>query len=203
MTNTEFPRGVDIATFHDHCVHTEGWAQDAPVQFASGVWRFIELNHRHNSLLWAEEDQARRKHVPDSEIAANKRVIDRNNQARNDAIEKIDEILLTELTTVTRQPDAWFNSETAGSIVDRMSVLSLKIYHMGLQVQRTDTDESHREACQLKVARLKEQREDLAGCFDRLLTQAREGTAYFKVYRQFKMYNDPTLNPYLYSSKSS
>ena len=202
MTDTEFPRGADIAAFHDHCVHTEHWEQDAPVQFASGVWRFIELNHRHNSLLWAEEDQARRKHVPDSEIAANKRAIDRNNQARNDAIEKIDEVLLTELADVVLQADAWLNSETAGSMVDRMSVQSLKMYHMNLQTQRTDADEAHRETCRQKVLRLKEQRADLTECFDRLLQSAREGTAYFKVYRQFKMYNDPTLNPYLYSAQN-
>ena len=201
MTEILFPRGTDIASFHDQCVHTERWALDAPVQFSSGVWRFIELNHRHNSLLWAEEDQARRKHVPDSDIAANKRAIDRNNQARNDAIEKIDEILLTALADAPHKPDARLNSETAGSMVDRMSVLSLKIYHMNLQTQRTDADEAHRDACGQKVLRLKEQREDLAGCFDRLLAQARDGTAYFKVYRQFKMYNDPTLNPYLYSQK--
>lgn len=201
MTETTFPRGAEIAAFHDRCVHTARWEQDAPVQFLSGVWCFIERNHRHNSLLWAEEDQARRKNVPDSEIAANKRAIDRNNQARNDAIEKIDEVLLTELAAVPRKTDAWLNSETAGSMVDRMSVLSLKMYHMNLQTQRADADEAHRDACAQKVIRLKEQREDLAACFDRLLQAAREGTAYFKVYRQFKMYNDPTLNPYLYSQK--
>lgn len=199
MTDTQFPRGADIAAFHDRCVHTDAWALAAPVQFTAGVWRFIELNHRHNTLLWAEEDQARRKNVADAEIAANKRVIDRNNQARNDAIEKIDEILLTELAGITPQADAWLNSETAGSMVDRISVLSLKIYHMNLQTLRTDVDAAHRDACTQKVARLKEQRGDLAACFDRLLSEARQGRAYFKVYRQFKMYNDPTLNPYLYS----
>lgn len=201
MTEIKFPRGADIAAFHDQCVHTERWALDAPIQFSTGVWRFIELNHRHNNLLWSEEDQARRKNVADAEIAANKRVIDRNNQARNDAIEKIDEILLTELASITPQAEAWLNSETAGSMVDRLSVLALKIYHMNLQTLRTDVDAAHRDACAQKVLRLQEQRGDLAECFDRLLKAAREGKAYFKVYRQFKMYNDPTLNPYLYSQK--
>lgn len=190
----------EIVAFHDACATQTGWGHTAP-RFESGAWHFIELNHRHNTLLWGEEDQARRKNVPDSEIAANKRAIDRHNQARNDAIEKIDEILLTTLADVPRQSDAWLNSETAGSMVDRMSVLSLKIYHMGLQTQRTDADEAHRESCRQKVARLKEQRADLAACFDRLLAYAAAGRAYFKVYRQFKMYNDPTLNPYLYSQK--
>lgn len=201
MTDTSSPRGADIVAFYDHCVNNDRWAQDAPTQFTAGVWRFIELNHRHNTLLWAEEDQARRKNVPDAEIAANKRAIDRNNQARNDAIEKIDEVLLTELADITLRADAWLNSETAGSMLDRMSVQSLKIYHMNLQTLRADADADHREACMQKVARLKEQRGDLAECFDRLLAQAREGKAYFKVYRQFKMYNDPTLNPYLYSAQ--
>lgn len=201
MTETLFPHGADISAFYDQCIHTEGWALNAPVQFTAGVWRYIELNHRHNTLLWDEEDQARRKNVADAEIAANKRAIDRNNQARNDAIEKIDEVLLTELADVALQADAWHNSETAGSMLDRMSVQSLKIYHMHLQTQRTDADATHRETCTQKVIRLQEQRGDLAQCFDRLLKASREGSAYFKVYRQFKMYNDPTLNPYLYSQK--
>ncbi|OGI49357.1 MAG: hypothetical protein A3B81_05840 [Candidatus Muproteobacteria bacterium RIFCSPHIGHO2_02_FULL_65_16] len=190
-----------ISEFHDACVNTTGWADSAPPRFTEGAWKHIELNHRFNSLLWGEEDQARRRDVADSEIAANKRAIDRYNQQRQNAIESIDESLLQRLVEVKPSADARQNSETAGSIVDRLSILSLKIYHMRQQTLRTDVDRTHIEACRRKLNVLMEQRADLQQCLDALLRDAVAGRAYFKVYRQFKMYNDPTLNPYLYGKK--
>ena len=165
------------------------------------VWPWIEANHRHNRLLWDEEDRARRRDVADASIAANKRAIDGYNQRRNDAIEKIDEALLERLAGVSPASDAWHNSESAGSIVDRLSILSLKIFHMRAETTRADATDAHRESCRQKLARLALQRADLARCLDTLLARAAEGRAFWRVYRQFKMYNDPTLNPYLYGGK--
>ncbi|MEW6331583.1 MAG: DUF4254 domain-containing protein [Pseudomonadota bacterium] len=194
--------GQRISEFHDRCTGHPGWAREAPAQHDSGVWQFIELNHRYNSLLWAEEDQARRRDVADSEIAANKRAIDGFNQKRQDAIERIDEELLTRLAGVRPSADAWQNSETAGSMIDRLSILSLKIHAMRLQTQRADASAEHVAACQQKLEVLLTQRGDLQRCLDRLLAEAVKGRAFFRVYRQFKMYNDPALNPYLYQKKT-
>lgn len=196
-------RAADILAFHDQCVANRSWAKQSPAQFAEGLWQFIELNHRFNNLLWDEEDLARRKDVADSEIAANKRAIDGYNQKRNDAIERMDEVILSSLATVTPANDARLNSETAGSMIDRISILALKIFHMGLQTQRTDASAEHIANCQAKVARLTEQRNDLSACLEALLADCSAGRAYYKVYRQFKMYNDPTLNPYLYGQKKT
>jgi hypothetical protein len=189
-----------ILVFHSRCTANRSWAKCGEREFAEGVWSCIELNHRFNNLLWDEEDLARRIDVGDADIAVNKRAIDRYNQNRNNAIENIDECILSSLAGITRQEDAWLNSETAGSMIDRMSILSLKIFHMGLQLQRTDVDAAHIESCTQKQARLCEQRDDLAACFDKLLSECRSGRGYYKIYRQFKMYNDPTLNPYLYGA---
>jgi hypothetical protein len=161
----------------------------------------IEHNHWHNCRLWEQEDLARRRNVSDAEIAANKRAIDRYNQSRNDAIERIDEELLAALRDVPLQSAARLSSETAGAMIDRLSILALKIHHMRLQTERQDVGPDHIEACSAKLARLVEQRANLAGCLDRLLEEARRGESYFKVYRQFKMYNDPKLNPAIYSEK--
>ena len=195
----------DVGALAICAAHDADLARDAgsAVQFAesAGVWRWIEANHRCNRLLWDEEDRARRRDVPDAAIVANKRAIDGYNQRRNDAIEKIDESLLQRLANVTPAPDAWHNSETAGSIVDRLSILSLKIFHMRAETIRTEATEAHRAACREKLARLELQRADLARCFDTLLAHASEGRAFWRVYRQFKMYNDATLNPYLYGGK--
>ncbi len=187
-----------IRAFHERTFREPGWGKDDSTEFDEGVWRFIERNHRCNVLLWMEEDQARRTDVADREIAANKRAIDRYNQARNDAIENIDESLLSRSAGVRRHDDARRNSETAGAIIDRLSILNLKVFHMGLQAGRRDASAEHIDTCRARLSRLTEQRGDLMESLDALLRETAAGTAWFKVYRQFKMYNDPTMNPYLY-----
>jgi hypothetical protein len=191
MRSAELPASSEIIAFHDHRVASTGWEPKTP----------IEANHWHNCMLWEQEDLARRRNVPDSEIAGNKRAIDSHNQKRNDSIERIDEGLLEVLEKVKRKPGARLNSETAGAMIDRLSILALKIHHMRLQTERADVDREHIESCRERLVRLIEQRADLAGCLDRLLLEAQRGEAYFKIYRQFKMYNDPKLNPALYGRK--
>jgi hypothetical protein len=188
-----------LTAFHDSRHAIAGWAKSGAVEHSHGVWQAVEDNHRFNCLLWDEEDLARRRNVPDAAIAANKRAIDANNQKRNDAIERIDEHL-SGLISNTKE-NAKLSSETPGAMTDRLSILSLKIHHMRLQTQRSDVERAHVENCLLKLDRLNEQRSDLAACLDRLLAEAARGESYFKVYRQFKMYNDPALNPAIYGEK--
>jgi len=195
------PRAHELGTFHDDRHGIAGWAKSAGAPQSSALWQAIEDNHRCNCLLWDEEDLARRRNVPDAEIAGNKRAIDGYNQRRNDAIEQIDGQLLQLLSGAPASPQARLSSETPGAIIDRLSILSLKIHHMRLQTQRTEVDAKHIEACRAKLARLEEQRDDLGACFDRLLAECARGETRFKVYRQFKMYNDPALNPAIYGEK--
>jgi hypothetical protein len=200
---------ADVTALHDRLLSAEGWPQAEPPPPAGSLWRWIQANHRSNSGLWAEEDLARRTTVADAEIAANKRAIDRHNQARNDATERVDELLLLALGVLdegSARSDAplapvpagmRLNSETAGSMIDRLSILSLKLKAMAAQARRDDVDEAHRVASRAKWERLIQQRQDLAGCLDTLLADTASGRACFRVYRQFKMYNDPSFNPEL------
>ncbi|NDY93723.1 DUF4254 domain-containing protein [Ideonella livida] len=202
-----------VLDWHDACLARADWpVSDAPLTEAGpeqGLRFWILSNHRFNNLLWNEEDLARRTQVSAEEIAANKRAIDRYNQARNDATERVDELLLIALGLVEPEsartdapvsrvaPGARLNSETAGSMVDRLSIMALKARAMREQTQRTDVDDAHRASSQAKLDRLLAQRADLGRCLDELLADSLAGRAYFKVYRQFKMYNDPRLNPAL------
>jgi Protein of unknown function (DUF4254) len=199
---------AEVVAGHDAALAEPGWPPaEEPEPATLADW--VRRNHRFNSLLWAEEDLARRTRVADAEIAANKRAIDRFNQARNDATERVDELLLLALGLVdgasarsdaprsTVGAGARLNSETAGSMVDRLSILALKLHAMRRQCERDDADEAHRAASRVRLARLLEQRADLGACLDALLADAAAGRAFFKVYRQFKMYNDPRFNPEL------
>ena len=204
----------DIAALHDALLAAPAWPGAEPPPRPGALWTWVQANHRFNSLLWREEDLARRTTVADAEIAANKRAIDGFNQARNDATERVDELLLVALglvdaesartdAPVSRVPaGARLNSETAGSIVDRMSIMALKVHAMTAQILRQDVDAAHREASAVKLARLRQQRADLGDCLDALLAESAAGKSYFKVYRQFKMYNDPRMNPVLVAERS-
>lgn len=204
------PSFQEVVTLHDRLLAHPGWPQQEPAAAAADeVLRWVQANHRFNSLLWGEEDLARRTQVADGEIAANKRAIDRHNQARNDATERVDELLLVRLGLVdeasartdaprsTVPAGSRLNSETAGSMIDRLSIMALKVHAMRAQTERRDVDDAHRDSSRAKLARLLEQRADLGACLDALLADAQAGRAHFKVYRQFKMYNDPRFNPAL------
>lgn len=156
-----------------------------------------------NYFLWHVEDEARRTDVDDSDIADCKRRIDAHNQRRNDLIERVDACLVG-LVGPLLPADASdrFNTETVGSALDRLSIMALKVYHMGEQAERADVDDEHRSNCAKKLAVLEEQRADLAACVLELLDEYAAGTKRPKVYYQFKMYNDPKLNPSLYAPKS-
>jgi hypothetical protein len=165
-------------------------------QRSSGVWHWIERNHRCNGCLWDEEDRARRTDVADAEIVRCKRSIDRYNQQRNDAVEAIDVCLLEAIGEAPA--GAVLHSETPGAMIDRLSILSLKIHHMRHESERREAGAEHMRSCAAKLERLVQQRRDLSGCLDRLLRELAAGRACFRLYRQFKMYNDPALNPCLY-----
>ena len=161
----------------------------------------LELAYR-NYLLWHEEDKARRTDVDDSAIAVVKRAIDKLNQQRNDLIEKLDEAILAEVSHRIPDPATEeINSETPGSIVDRISIMSLKVYHMAEDSRRDDIDADHRERSLHRLAVLRLQRHDLYRALDQLLADYLAGRKQMKLYKQFKMYNDPALNPELYRSR--
>ncbi|MCC5816174.1 MAG: DUF4254 domain-containing protein [Leptospira sp.] len=151
-----------------------------------------------DTIQWHIEDEIRRPDIPLDDIMTLKRRIDKLNQDRTDTVEKIDDFIGGLLKDVTPAQNARLNSESPAWLVDRMSILELKIYHMQEQVDRTDVDREHIDKCQTKLSVLLEQRQDLSRCLDELIDDYLKGAKKFKVYRQMKMYNDQNLNPALY-----
>lgn len=178
------------------------WHEVEPAHAQQGLQGKVCDLHRFNFLLWHEEDIARSPAVTDARIAAVKRAIDGYNQARNDAIEKLDDWLIGELATrlVVARAEAPAATETPGAAIDRLSILELRRFHMREQAERPDASPEHRAKAAEKLAVLDAQRDHLVTALDRLLAEIFSGARPLRVFRQMKMYNDPTMNPYLYQA---
>jgi len=199
--NSELARLVDargIASRQD--AWTKEWHSAPPSDSrAEDFAAAVRAQHWANFELWHLEDEARAPGASDHEIANVKRGVDRVNQRRNDLMERCDGLLL-EALAATELPatDAPLHSETPGLILDRMSILALKIFHTREETLRADAPEGHVERNRERLRMLEEQRGDLAGCLDALWAEVARGERRFKLYRQLKMYNDPALNPAVY-----
>ena len=158
------------------------------------------LYHKNwiDTVQWHLEDIIRDPHIDPVEALSLKRRIDRSNQDRTDLVEQIDSYFRELYAKVKVLPDARINTESPAWAVDRLSILALKIYHMKEQVERPEASAEHKAKCQAKLDVLLEQQVDLSTAIDQLLEDIEAGRKYMKVYRQMKMYNDPSTNPVLY-----
>jgi hypothetical protein len=164
----------------------------------------VARQHRANFDLWHIEDEARTPGASDAQLADVKRRIDSTNQLRNDLAEELDRTLLHWLASQSLpQEEAPLNSESPGLIIDRLSILALKIYHTREEASRANAAPEHAQRNRARLAILLEQRTDLASCLDSLWAETLAGTRRFKLYRQLKMYNDPALNPAIYRNAPS
>ena len=154
-----------------------------------------------DAVQWHLEDIIRDPAIDPVKALAIKRRIDKSNQDRTDLVELIDSFFLDKYKHVKVSPNATINTESPAWAVDRLSILTLKIYHMREEVERADATPEHKERCERKLAVLLEQKKDLSLALDQLLTDIHDGKKYMKVYKQMKMYNDPSLNPVLYGKK--
>lgn len=174
---------------------------DAPVQNPYPAQTFEALLYSKNwidTVQWHLEDIIRKTDIDPAVGILLKRRIDKSNQERTDLVEKVDDYFLEQFRNVVPKQGARMNSETPAWLLDRMSILMLKIYHMKEQTERRDVSADHIEKCQHKLNILLEQKNDMRMAFDELIEDIQLGNRKFKVYRQMKMYNDASLNPMLY-----
>jgi hypothetical protein len=192
---------IDLDNLYDRAL--DEWYDITPGDMppAETFESVILAQHFCNFSIWNLEDRARCSNVPDGTIVEVKRGIDRWNQSRNDLAEMIDELVLREFQDIDTG-SARLHSETAGMMLDRLSIASLKIRHMAINAGLKDDPEVAGE-CAEKLEILKQQRADLNACLRELLADFRNGARCFKTYRQLKQYNDPRLNPLLREESKS
>ena len=184
-----------INQYHQHDEVDQAFQNPYP---AGGLEGLLFQKSWIDTVQWHLEDIIRDPDIRPDKALEIKRRIDASNQERTDIVEKIDDWILRELSAVPVLEGARLNTESPAWVVDRLSILALKIYHMQEQANRQEASQEHREKCQGKLAVLREQQKDLSRSFDELLEDYQEGRRYIKVYRQMKMYNDASLNPVLY-----
>lgn len=191
----------EVLALHESTVAL--WHQQAIANTYAGWLNLVCQQHIFNFELWHQEDIARSPNVTDAQIATVKRAIDRLNQARNDHIEKLDDWITEQLAAkgIVAKPDARQNTETPGSAIDRLSIMSLRLFHYEEQLQRDDVNEEHTQKMHVRIALCRAQKTDLSQSLRELLQDIVAGAKRHKTYRQMKMYNDPSLNPYLYAAK--
>lgn len=178
---------------------TVKWHGEEPSVQAEGLLGLVEGNHMKNFCLWHREDEARRDDMGFEYVYDAKRAIDGFNQKRNDFMEKMDRFMVGEYGEP--KEGVVMHTETPGMIIDRMSILALKEYHMAEEVERDDVDEAHKEKCGFKLKVIRKQLSDLKEGLKAFLAEVKAGTRGFRVYYQFKMYNDSSLNPQLYKKQ--
>lgn len=170
---------------------------------AKSISYYLYLKNWIDTVQWHLEDIIRDPGIDPVKALVIKRRIDRSNQERTDLVELIDSYFLDRFSGVKTLPDATINTESPAWAVDRLSILALKIYHMSIEAGRTDTPADQQKRCREKLSVLLEQKKDLSTAIDMLLDDMAAGRKYMKVYKQMKMYNDPTLNPVLYGQNGS
>jgi hypothetical protein len=179
---------------------------DTPIKNPFVISDFRSLLYLKNwidTVQWHLEDIIRNPDINPAEALLIKRRIDKSNQDRTDMVEKIDDVFNEEFKNVAPKRGARINSETPAWLLDRMSILMLKIYHMKEQTERKDVAADHIARCEAKLQILLEQKNDMRNAFDELVEDIQAGNRKFKVYRQMKMYNDSSLNPMLYNRKET
>ncbi|MEO6189542.1 MAG: DUF4254 domain-containing protein [Saprospiraceae bacterium] len=169
-----------------------------PVSNSSSIHDILIRKSWIDTIQWHLEDIIRRPGLDANKFIETKKRIDTSNQERTDLVEKIDDWFMEQFVDVILIEHPRLNTETPAWTIDRLSILMLKIFHMREQTQRLDATAEHLALCGLKYDILLSQKLDLSQSINSFISELFEGRAQMKLYKQMKMYNDPSTNPQLY-----
>jgi hypothetical protein len=199
-------KGTDINTIFREAIAdyhlVDNVEAKMPLKYADSEFKkLLYLKNWIDTVQWHLEDIIRDPQNRPDFLVSIKKSIDQSNQFRTDTVEQIDELLFENFKDINPKENSRLNSETPAWLLDRMSILQLKIYHFKEQIERKDADEGHLNTVRQKLMILQIQEKDLELCYDQLMEDLAEGRKHMKLYKQMKMYNDPNLNPVFYNKK--
>ena len=188
-----------IAIDDYHISNSVDGKNNNPFNDSSSLEKIIYNKCWIDTVQWHLEDIIRKPNIEPSEALKIKRRIDLSNQDRTDMVEELDDYFFKKYSSENPKHEAILNTETPAWAVDRLSILSLKIYHMKEEAERDSASEDHRKKCSVKLNVLMEQQVNLSTAIDQLFDNISKGKVRIATYKQMKMYNDESLNPELYS----
>lgn len=200
MVTAEYCTSLFLSTIEEYH-KTDNIETPCPVVESDTLEKILIRKCWIDTVQWHLEDLIRRPDLEPYQFILIKRKIDKSNQDRTDCVEQIDDYLMNEFNKVKIHENPRLNTETPAWVIDRLSILMLKIYHMNEQTERKDASIDHLKLCKQKLDTLIQQKLDLSFSFNYLLKELSEGISVMKLYRQMKMYNDPNTNPELYQFK--
>jgi len=165
-----------------------------------GLPGLSERLHAANFAIWHYEDRVRRTDLPDAEFVGLKRAIDRENQTRNDLVGEIDQHVRRRLGAGGRLPldDAPLHTESPGMILDRLSILVLKDYHLDEEIRRRNKDDPTCDDLKHRLVAARQQKDGLIAAARHFFAELTAGRRRYLSSRPLKLYNDPATNPELY-----
>ena len=187
-----------IDRWHEHEADLESW-EDAVRALRpehAGWAGYSELLQLINTYQWHEEDRSRVRDAGDDVLASVKRSIDASNARRVKTIEALDTHIWKALQAAgLPRMDTPMHSESPAGIIDRITILALKLYHIREELS-TAGGTSDEEALHERVAGISTQMDDLALCLDQLFADIAAGRRHVKLYQQVKVYKDPVTGRY-------
>ena len=188
-----------IAIDDYHISNSVDGKNNNPFNDSSSLEKIIYNKCWIDTVQWHLEDIIRKPNIEPSEALKIKRRIDSSNQDRTDMVEELDDYFFKKYSSENPKQEAILNTETPAWAIDRLSILSLKIYHMKEEAERDTASTDHRKKCSFKLSILMEQKSNLSMAIDQLFENISNGKVRIATYKQMKMYNDESLNPELYS----
>jgi hypothetical protein len=155
------------------------------------IYRLIKTN----KTLWDLEDSARLFELGDSHVAEAKKDIDIYNQQRNDLIREID-ALLYERFNVSRAGKESFYSESPGMIIDRLSIIFIKlsvVRRLIPLIEKADLKSEYLEKEKLLLSQI----ENIGNFLDLYIERLIKKEVFFEIQQAVKIYNDKRVKKYI------
>lgn len=162
--------------------------------YEDDVQKLICLLIKINKILWDLEDSARLSELGDGHVAKAKKDIDISNQQRNDLIREIDALLYKHFH-VSRAGKESFYSESPGMIIDRLSIIFIKlsvVQRLTSFIEETDLKSEYLEKEKILFSQI----QSIGNFLDLYIERLLKKEVFFEIQQAVKIYNDKRVKKY-------